>query len=173
MQGNLMKDAHKVIAQALLLLLSLVGVGIALYLTSVHYEHVPLLCSAQGFVDCQRVTSSAYSVVPGTSLPITVPGLGWAVVSAVLAIVGLRTRSNYRRVVLAQCIWSLLALITVLYLVYVELVLLHTICAWCTGLHVIILITFLIAIQQLLVPSQDEDEQEDEETPSFTSASKS
>lgn len=167
-----MKDAHKLIAQVLLLLLSLVGVGIALYLTSVHYEHVPLLCSAQGFVDCQRVTSSAYSVVPGTSIPITVPGLGWAVVSALLAVVGLRTRLNYRRVVVAQCIWSLLALIAVLYLVYVELVLLHTLCAWCTGLHVVILVTFLIAMQQLLSRSQDEDEQEDEETPSYTPASK-
>lgn len=168
-----MKDRHNLIVQALLLLLSLVGAGIALYLTSVHYEHVPLLCSAQGFVDCQRVTSSAYSVIPGTSLPITLPGLGWAVVSAFLAVVGLRTRWHYRRVVLVQCIWSLLALSAVLYLVYVELVLLHTICAWCTGLHAIILVTFLIAMQQLLSPSQDEDEPEDEETLSFTPASKS
>lgn len=168
-----MKDTHKLIAQVLLLLLAIVGAGLALYLTSVHYEHIPLLCSAQGFVNCQLVTSSAYSVVPGTSVPITVPGLGWAIVSAILAVVGLRTRLNYRRVVVAQCIWSLVALITVLYLVYAELVLLHTICAWCTGFHVIILATFLIAMQQLLSPSQVEDEQEDEETPSFTPASKS
>ncbi len=150
MKGTYSLIAQILIAQILLLLLSLVGAGIALYLTSVHYEHVPLLCSAQGFVDCQRVTSSVYSVVPGTSIPITVPGLGWAIVSALLVIVGLGTRSNYYRLVLAQCIWSFLALIVVLYLVYVELVLLHTLCAWCTGLHVVVLITFLIALHQLL-----------------------
>lgn len=56
-------------APIVILLLSLCGVGIAIYLTAVHYEQVPLLCSSSGLIDCQRVTSSAYSVVPGTSIP--------------------------------------------------------------------------------------------------------
>ncbi len=50
--------------QALLFLLSLVGAGIAIYLTTVHYENVPLICSASGLVDCARVLSSSYSVIP-------------------------------------------------------------------------------------------------------------
>lgn len=157
-----MKDVQRSVAQILLLLLSLAGIGIALYLTSVHYEHLPLLCSAHGIVDCQRVTSSPYSVVPGTSLPITVPGLGWAAVSVLFAILGLRASVNYHRLVLAQFLWSLLALMLVLYLVYVEIVLLHTICAWCTGMHVIILAIFLITLVQLLSPSTQTNEQEDE-----------
>lgn len=157
----------------ILLLLSLVGAGIAFYLTAVHYEHVPLLCSANGIVDCQRVTSSAYSVVPGTSLPITVPGIGWALVSAVLAILGLRAQANNRRLARIYCIWSLLALLFVLYLVYVEIVLLHAICAWCTGLHIVVLATFLITLVQLLSPSPEADEHENEEPSSLTTASKS
>ena len=40
-------------------------------------------------------------------------------------------------------------MLTVLYLVYIELVRLHTICAWCTGLHIVILLMFLITIVQL------------------------
>ena len=68
--------------QFVLLVLSLLGVGITIYLTAVHYENVPLVCSENGLVNCARVISSSYSVVPGTTVPITIPGFGWCIVSA-------------------------------------------------------------------------------------------
>jgi uncharacterized membrane protein len=138
-------------SQVLLLVLSLLGVSIAIYLTSVHYENVPLVCSESGLINCTRVLSSSYSVVPGTSLPITIPGFGWCVVSAALAIVGLFVRSGLwqRRILVAQFAWALAGLLVVLYLVYVEIVRLHTICAWCTALHVLVLLIFLITLVQL------------------------
>ena len=138
-------------SQFLLLALSLLGVAIAIYLTSVHYENVPLVCSESGLINCARVISSAYSVVPGTALPITLPGFGWCVVSASLAIVGLfaQTARGKRRVRIAQFFWALSGLLVVLYLVYVEIVRLHTICAWCTALHVLILLMFLVTLVQL------------------------
>ena len=138
-------------SELLLLVLSLLGVGISIYLTSVHYENVPLVCSASGLIDCARVISSSYSVVPGTTLPITIPGFGWCVVSASLAIVGLfaKTAPGQRRVRIAQFFLALSGLLVVLYLVYVEIVRLHTICAWCTALHVLILLMFLITLVQL------------------------
>jgi uncharacterized membrane protein len=145
--------------QVPLLVLSLLGAGIAIYLTTVHYENVPLICSSKGLVDCSRVLSSAYSVVPGTTVPISVPGLLWCVVSVGLAITGLRVLQPqvWRGIQVAQFAWSLLGMLTVIYLVYVELVLLHTICAWCTALHAIILVTFLTTIVQLqLLESEPE-----------------
>lgn len=168
-----MKDTQHPLTQSILFLLALIGAGIALYLTSVHYEHVPLVCSAQGFVDCTRVTSSAYSVIPGTTIPITVPGLLWTIVSAILAVIGWRTLNQDRHILLAQLIWSLLGLLTVLYLVYVELVQLHTICAWCTGMHVVILVMFLISLVQFLNTPTEEDEASEEESSSLSPASKS
>lgn len=167
-------ERYRVVIQWALLLLSLIGVGIALYLTAVHYEHLPLFCSASGLVNCERVTSSPYSVLFGTTIPITVPGLGWSIISIVLAIVGLRTASSpsgiFSRVVLAQFIWSLLGLLTVIYLVYVEIVLLHTLCAWCTGLHVTILAMFLLTLVLLLSSSAGPAElDEDEEHTPLTS----
>ena len=160
-------ERYRVLIQWALLLLSLIGTGTALYLTAVHYEHLPLLCSASGLVNCERVTSSPYSVLFGTTIPITVPGLGWTLISAALAIVGLRTASSpsgiFSRVVLAQFVWSLLGLLTVIYLVYVEIVLLHTICAWCTGLHVTILVMFLLTLVLLLSGSAEAEEQDEEE----------
>jgi uncharacterized membrane protein len=146
-------------SQALLLVLPFLGVAIAIYLTSVHYENVPLVCSASGLVNCTRVLSSPYSVVPGTSLPITIPGIGWCVMSAALAIFGLTiTRGQQqRRIRIAQFAWSLIGLLTVLYLVYIEIVRLHTICAWCTALHVLILLMFLITLVQLQSLPDDSD----------------
>ena len=141
------------VAQMVLLLLSVAGIGIALYLTAVHYENVPLVCSTRGFVDCSFVLSSPYSVIPGTTVPITVPGLAWGVISAALAIAALRLSSSFspmlRNIHIAQFAWSLVGMLTVLYLVYVEIVKLHTICAWCTAMHIIILIMFLITLVQL------------------------
>ena len=168
-------ERNRVLIQWALLLLSLIGTGIALYLTAVHYENIPLFCSASGLVNCEHVTSSPYSVLFGTTIPITVPGLGWAIVSAILAIVGLRTASSFYgrdtsvptgiffRVVLAQFVWSLLGLLTVIYLVYVEIVLLHTLCAWCTGLHVTILAMFLLTLVLLFSGSTEQGEQDEEE----------
>jgi len=146
--------------QWLLLALSIIGAGIAIYLTAVHYEHVPLLCSTQGIINCERVTSSAYSVVPETALPITIPGLAWFIVTAALAIVGLR--SEQRGVRIAELIWTILGMLAVLYLVYAEIVQLHAICAWCTGVHAIIFVSFIIAIIEVYRFDQDMEVEEEE-----------
>ena len=161
-----MKAIQRSKAQLFLFICSLVGVGIAIYLTSVHYENVPLVCSDNGLVNCARVLSSPYSVVPGTSIPITVPGLAWSVLSAALALVALYQGTERRWIALAQFAWALIGMLAVLYLVYVEIVRLHTICAWCTAMHVLILLMFLVTIVQLQMQRTDlalELESEDEE----------
>lgn len=127
-------------------------------MTAVHYEQVPLLCSASGVVDCQRVTSSVYSLVPGTAIPITIPGLIWTLGSAVFALLEWRWLAQNRQVTLAHWLWSLLALVAALYLVYVEIVRLHTLCLWCTGLHAIILAIFLLTLARLVTSSGEIDE---------------
>ncbi len=139
--------------QWLLLVFAIIGAGIAIYLTTVHYDaNVPLVCSAQGLVNCELVTSSKYSVVPGTSIPITIPGLFWFAVSAGLAIAAIRSSQRWIRQ--AQLGWTILGMLTVLYLVYVELVLLHTICLWCTGVHVVIFASLLVAIVEYTLSNQ-------------------
>ena len=148
-----MKHLQRSGSQVLLLVLSLLGVGIAIYLTLVHYENVPLVCSESGLVNCARVLSSSYSVVPGTSVPITLPGLGWSVVSAVLAVVALYGGPRRRWIRVTQFAWALLGILAILYLVYVEIVRLRTICAWCTAFHVLVLLMFLVTVVQL--QSQD------------------
>jgi uncharacterized membrane protein len=135
--------------QLTLFILSLLGIAISLYLTSVHYENVPLVCTNSGIVDCARVLASRYSVVPGTSIPVTVPGLFWFVVSGVLAFLAWRRWPERRELRIAELVWTILGMLTVFYLVYVEIVRLHTLCAWCTGIHAIILLMLILVIVQL------------------------
>ena len=165
-----MIDIRRSWTQVALLVLALVGVGISIYLTSVHYENVPLVCSASGVVDCARVLSSPYSVVPGTTIPISVPGLLWCIVMGGLAFTAWRILPERRSLFIAELVWAIVGIVTVLYLVFVELVRLHTICAWCTSLHVIILVMLLITVVQMQ-PSNSELEEigEEEEKPSVVS----
>src|SRR5438309_474039 len=87
-------DMRRSWSQISLLLLALVGVGISIYLTIVHYENISPVCSVLGLFNCELVLTSKFSLVPGTSIPISVPGLLWSLVFAALAFVGLRNRSE-------------------------------------------------------------------------------
>ncbi|HEV2655453.1 MAG TPA: vitamin K epoxide reductase family protein [Ktedonobacteraceae bacterium] len=157
--------------QITLFVLSLLGIVISIYLTSVHYENVPLVCSTSGLVDCASVLSSPYSLVPDTTIPITVPGLAWCLVSAALAFVAWRVwpqLPQLRTIRIAQFVWTLIGILTVLYLVFVELVRLHRICAWCTALHVIIFVMLLITVVNLQEPEPVEEFDVEEEEPIAT-----
>lgn len=149
--------------QIVLLALSILGVVISIYLTLTHYDKQSLICSSSGLVNCERVLSSSYSVVPGTAIPISVPGLLWFCVLGVLAFCGWRVWPERRSLIVAEVVWSALGLLTVLYLVYAEIVRLDAICAWCTSLHVIILLMLVISVFLLQQHGADEEVFDDEE----------
>ena len=78
---------------------------------------------------------------------------------------------------MAQFAWSLLGLLAVLYLVYIEIVRLHTICAWCTAFHVVILLMFLVTLVRVQSPlpalvSEPETGEEEEATAGILPRSK-
>jgi uncharacterized membrane protein len=114
---------------------SLLGMGIASYLTVAHYaDPAALACPDTGIVNCALVTTSSWSVVTG--IPVALLGLLWSVV-----MVGLSTPWAWR----SQATWvdrlrlclSAAGALTVLYLVYVELFKIGAICLWCTAMHVV------------------------------------
>jgi uncharacterized membrane protein len=138
---------------AAILVMAVAGSGVSIYLTTIHYANVPALCTTGGVVNCASVLHSAYSNVPLTTIPISVAGLLWFLVSGGLATAGLmsiaRNRLEPERLRPAQLLWSAAGLLFVLYLVYAEIVKLHSICEWCTSVHILTLITFLIALNRL------------------------
>src|SRR5689334_1841372 len=99
-------------AQIALLVLALIGVGISIYLTAVHYQGAPLVCSNTGLIDCSRVLSSNFSVVPKTNIPISIPGLAWCLVAALLAGVTI-WKPDLRAPRLAMMGWTVLGMLTV------------------------------------------------------------
>ena len=106
------------------------GIAVSIYLTTVHYGNAPLFCSTQGTVDCEAVLHSRYATIAG--VPISVGGIVWFAGMAALAI--LRPVS---RMALA---WLALGLVSVLWLVYVELFRLEKLCLWCSAAHVLIVV---------------------------------
>ncbi len=132
--------------QITLFILSLIATAIAIYLTIVHYNtQFTLICSSSGLVNCEQVLSSSYASVPNTSIPTSVAGICWSVVGAVLAAIAWLFFPQKRIVCIAELVWAGVGMVTVFYLVYAELVVLHAICAWCTAIHVIVLLYLLIA----------------------------
>jgi uncharacterized membrane protein len=136
-----------------LLGMAVAGLLIALYLTATHAGSVPLVCTVGSFVNCASVTRSAYSVVPGTTIPISILGVVWFVVAGLMAaapLVALRTgRPEPAWLPPVHLAWAGLGLIAVLYLVYVEVVLLHQICEWCTVVHLLVIATVLLTLRRV------------------------
>lgn len=122
----------------------LAGIGVSIYLTVVHYYTIPLACPANAVINCEQVLSSPYAVIGGSSLPTSAAGIIWFAASAGLAVELLRRRRPV--LATAQLAWSAVGLVTVLYLVYVEIVDLGAVCAWCTATHALVLLIFLIAL---------------------------
>jgi len=123
---------------------SVVGVGVSIYLTMVHYAGITPACPVSGTINCEAVLSSSYAVIAGTSVPTSVAGIVWFGVSALLW--GWR----FGPVHLA---WSAVGLLTVLYLVFIEIVRVGAICLWCTAAHVLVVAIVMIAAVMTVSPS--------------------
>lgn len=123
-------------AQLAAVVLSLAGIGVSTYLTVVHFLGFAPACPASGPVNCEAVLSSSYAVIAGTAVPTSAAGIVWFAISAVLW-----TRPLRR----AQLAWAGLGLVTVLYLVFIEIVRLGAICLWCTTAHILVIAIFLVA----------------------------
>ena len=136
--------------------IGVVGVGISIYLTTIHYTHTAPVCTVTGIINCANVLKSPYSVIPGTTIPITIPGMLWFVVSGALAVVALvsayRGRPEPERLPLVHLLWAAVGLLFVFYLVFDEIVRLHNICEWCTAVHVLTFITFMLAWYRFASP---------------------
>jgi len=117
--------------------LSVVGLAISVYLTALHYAGVTPACLTSGSINCEAVLSSSYAVLGGTSVPTSALGIVWFALSAATW-----TRPSGWR----QVVWSAVGLVFVLFLVYVEIVVIGAICLWCTAAHVLVVALLLVAV---------------------------
>ena len=123
--------------QAVAILVSAAGSAVSIYLTMLHYGGVVPACPTSGTINCEAVLSSRYALIAGTSIPTSAAGIVWFAISA-----GLWTRAPGW----VQVAWALVGLATVVYLLFVEIVLLGAICLWCTAVHALVVILVVIAL---------------------------
>lgn len=125
--------------------LALAGLALSTYLTWIHYaEPRALSCPDTGVINCTKVTTSPESMVFGV-IPVALAGAIYFLAMVVLCLPASwrSPQPAVRRVRLAGVIGGMGM---VCYLIYVEAVVVHALCLYCTGVHVL---TFAIFVSVL------------------------
>ncbi len=128
---------------ALSLVLSLIGLGISVYLTVDHFAKIPLVCSDTGVINCEKVTTSAQSYFLG--IPVAVLGLAFYTAMTVINLPMLWHAAD-RRIHMVRLAMATVGILFALYLVSAELLIIGNICLWCTSVHVITFFLFVLIL---------------------------
>ncbi|MDQ2876200.1 MAG: vitamin K epoxide reductase family protein [Actinomycetota bacterium] len=136
-------------------LVALVGLGLSVYLTITHLNPKTLFCSSHGIVNCEAVTQSTQSKVFGI-FPVAELGLGFYVfMTAICTPWAWRMKRVLRlgpvRIGNQELRWIRLGSVIVgigfvLYLLFVELIQLGSICLYCTGVHIATFLLFVLIL---------------------------
>jgi uncharacterized membrane protein len=124
-----------------IVVLCLLGIGDAGYLTYVHYAGIKVACLS-GSGGCETVQASKYSKLDG--IPVAVLGLiGYVTILGSLAIRGELGRAAGFGVALIGFGFSM-------YLTYRELFTIHAICQWCVASAVLMTCLVIVTAARLL-----------------------
>jgi uncharacterized membrane protein len=126
-------------------LVSLAGLGVSIYLTIAHFTESTLAgCNeTAGLVNCTKVTTSPQSYVFG--IPVAVLGLAFYLfMVAIMSPWG--WRATRREVHLLRIAALIAGMGFVLYLLYAELFIIGSICLYCTSVHALTFILFVLTM---------------------------
>lgn len=120
--------------------MSLIGLGVSIYLTIVHYSSsVSLACSSSGTINCEKVTSSPQSMLLGR--PVALWGAVYFVLVTAVCLPW-AWQSPSRELRLLRIALVVAGIAFALRLVYAELFEIDAICLWCTAVHIVTLALF-------------------------------
>lgn len=127
-----------------IVLLAAIGVAISAYLTITRLTGGPIVCPVGGG-GCDAVDASSYSTILG--IPVAAFGLGY---SAVVLGAGLAwwARGDRRALQVAYAL-GILGVLFEAYLVYLELFVIHAVCAWCVLYGVTVVLGLVAAALEL------------------------
>jgi uncharacterized membrane protein len=124
--------------------MALAGLGVSIYLTYAHFTQSALLgCAESSLVNCTKVTTSPQSYVFG--IPVAVLGLAFYLAAVALMSPWAWRAPRYRREISLIRIASLVVgMGFVLYLIYAELFIIGSICLYCTSVHALTFLLFVL-----------------------------
>jgi uncharacterized membrane protein len=122
------------------IVLALVGLGVAAYLTYIHYEGIKPVCGLGG--DCEKVQTSEWSKLAG--VPVAVLGLAGYV--AILASLFVRGEAG----LVAGALFSIAGFGFSAYLTYRELHSIDAVCPWCVASAVLMTLLAIVTTVRLL-----------------------
>ena len=124
--------------------LALAGLGVSIYLTIAHFTESSLAgCSESGLVNCTKVTTSPQSYVFG--IPVAVLGLAFFLFAAAI-MSPWAWQASRREIHLLRLASLVVGIGFVLYLIYAELIIIGSICLYCTSVHVITFVLFVLTV---------------------------
>ena len=125
--------------------LSLAGLGVSIYLTIIHFVSPGLLlCSANGTINCEKVLTSPEAMVFGV-FPVAVLGLAFYVFMVAINSPW-AWRSPLPVIWWARLAGAVAGMGFVLYLIYAEVIQIGNICLWCTSVHAITFLLFVLLV---------------------------
>jgi uncharacterized membrane protein len=123
-----------------MIVLTLVGIGIASYLTYVHYKGLSPICAINA--GCEKVQSSRYAKVGGVPVPLI------GLIGYVAIFVSLLVRGELAR--LATAVMAIGGFAFRVYLTSLELFRIHAICQWCLGSAIVMTSLAVLATTRVL-----------------------
>ncbi len=127
---------------SIILVLSIIGLLTSVYLVYNHYAPPDdgSFCDFGASISCSLVNTSVFSKIVG--IPVALLGALWFLITSLLA---LRARTEFKRTSLVGLFgWSLLGLLSIVYLVVAEIIL-KALCPLCTLVHILVLAILVIS----------------------------
>jgi uncharacterized membrane protein len=146
-------------AQILIPILSVLGLGVALYLSYIETTNTAAVCGPVG--DCNAVQASPFAKLFGF-LPVGVMGaIGYVGILA-FWFAGRRLESALGRVApLLVFGMALFGVLFTIYLTYLELFIIKAVCIWCLASAVIMALVLALSVAPALEALQSEEESEE------------
>lgn len=119
--------------ERILLVLLIFGVGIAVYLTYVHYAPGALVCPSTGVINCETVVTSSYSVIFG--IPLAIYSLIWFALAILF--------TQYKKFKEIAGIWLIIGIGGIAYSLFSQYMI-GKVCVYCLSLDILIVASICV-----------------------------
>jgi uncharacterized membrane protein len=149
---------NRTLANRILFLLALAGLGVSLYLTIAHLRQMDMPCGADGGCEkvAQHYTAKGFGIPGLERIPTAAFGAGMYVVLAALSFGRVLAAGTAKDRKLANFQWLICAVGVAVsgWLTYLEAAVIHAWCRFCVASAVIILLSFIVSSAERFAPGQ-------------------